>query len=38
MAKNIGAHVTLANASHVAMVSQPKLVADTIIAAAKAAQ
>ncbi|MFM0075932.1 alpha/beta hydrolase [Paraburkholderia sediminicola] len=38
MAKNIGAHVTVANASHVAMVSQPKLVADTIIAAAKAAQ
>jgi pimeloyl-ACP methyl ester carboxylesterase len=38
MAKNIGAHVKVANASHVAMVSQPKLVADTIIAAAKAAQ
>jgi pimeloyl-ACP methyl ester carboxylesterase len=38
MAKNIGAHVTMANASHVAMISQPKLVADTIIAAAKASQ
>jgi pimeloyl-ACP methyl ester carboxylesterase len=38
MAKKIGAHVTATNASHVAMVSQPKLVADTIGAAAKAAQ
>lgn len=38
MAKNIDAHVTMVSASHVAMISQPKLVADTIIAAAKAAQ
>jgi pimeloyl-ACP methyl ester carboxylesterase len=38
MAKNIGAQVTVTNASHVAMVSQPKLVADTIIAAAMVAQ
>ncbi len=38
MATNIGAHVTKVNASHVAMVSQPKAVADVIIAAARAAR
>jgi len=38
MASNIGARVTTVDSSHVAMVSQPKAVADTIIAAAKAAQ
>lgn len=38
MARNIGAHVTMVNSSHVAMVSQPKAVADAIIAAAQAAQ
>ena len=38
MAKNIGAHVTDVETSHVAMLSQPKAVADAIIAAAQAAQ
>lgn len=38
MAKNIGAKVTRVNSSHVAMVGQPKTVADAIIAAARAAQ
>ncbi|WP_025603007.1 alpha/beta fold hydrolase [Burkholderia sp. WSM2230] len=38
MAKNIGAHVTTVDSSHVAMLSQPRAVAETIIAAAKAAQ
>jgi pimeloyl-ACP methyl ester carboxylesterase len=38
MAKTIGAHVTKVDTSHVAMLSQPKAVADTIIAAAQAAQ
>ncbi|MGF6573817.1 pimeloyl-ACP methyl ester carboxylesterase [Paraburkholderia sp. GAS333] len=38
MAKNIGAHVTNVDTSHVAMLSQPKAVADTIIAAAQSAQ
>jgi pimeloyl-ACP methyl ester carboxylesterase len=38
MAKNIGAHITQVDSSHVAMLSQPKAVADTIIAAAQAAQ
>ncbi|MCC8405601.1 alpha/beta hydrolase [Paraburkholderia sp. MMS20-SJTN17] len=37
MANNIGAHVTRVDASHVTMVSQPKAVADAIIAAAQAA-
>ena len=38
MASNIDAKVTQVNASHVAMVSQPKAVADAIITAAQAAQ
>jgi pimeloyl-ACP methyl ester carboxylesterase len=38
MAKDIGAQITRVKASHVAMVSQPKAVADAIIAAARAAQ
>ncbi|CAB3777504.1 Pyrethroid hydrolase [Paraburkholderia ultramafica] len=37
MARNIDAKVTRINASHVAMVSQPKAVADAIITAARAA-
>jgi hypothetical protein len=38
MARNIDATVTRVNASHVAMVSQPKAVADAIIAASRAVQ
>ncbi|AJY04018.1 alpha/beta hydrolase [Burkholderia sp. SIMBA_043] len=38
MAKRIGATVTHVRASHVAMLSQPKAVADAIIAAAERAQ
>ncbi|MFL9928593.1 alpha/beta hydrolase [Paraburkholderia sp. RL18-103-BIB-C] len=38
MAANIDAKVTRVNASHVAMVSQPKAVADAIIAASRSAQ
>jgi pimeloyl-ACP methyl ester carboxylesterase len=38
MAATIGAHVTRVKSSHVAMVSQPKAVADVIIAAAAAAK
>lgn len=38
MADHIHATVTHANSSHVAMVSQPKVVADAIIAAARSAQ
>lgn len=38
MAKSIGAKVTRVNSSHVAMVSQPKAVADAIIAASLAAR
>ncbi len=38
MADHIKATVTHANASHVAMVSQPKVVADAIIAAARSAE
>ncbi|CAM2156976.1 Alpha/beta hydrolase [Pararobbsia alpina] len=38
MAEHIKATVTHANSSHVAMVSQPKVVADAIIAAARSAQ
>ncbi|HTJ93514.1 MAG TPA: alpha/beta hydrolase [Pararobbsia sp.] len=38
MAANIKATVSHANSSHVAMISQPKVVADAIIAAARSAQ
>ncbi|MFL9961919.1 alpha/beta fold hydrolase [Paraburkholderia sediminicola] len=38
MAANIDAKVTRVNASHVAMVRQPKAVADAILAASRAAQ
>jgi pimeloyl-ACP methyl ester carboxylesterase len=38
MAKRIGATVTRVNGSHVAMLSQPKAVADAIIAAAERAK
>ena len=37
MAKRIGATVTRVNGSHVSMLSQPKAVADAIIAAAERA-
>lgn len=38
MAKRIGATVTRVNGSHVSMLSQPKAVADAIIAAAERAK
>jgi pimeloyl-ACP methyl ester carboxylesterase len=38
MAKDIGAHVINVDTSHVAMLSQPTAVAETIIAAAQSAK
>ncbi|SIT35814.1 hypothetical protein BN2475_50240 [Paraburkholderia ribeironis] len=38
MAQTIDAKVTRVNASHVAMISQPRAVADAIIVAARAAR